>query len=288
MEQRLDDQKTGKPTKANGRPTADATDPDEDLLQWIRIAEMGVNPILAGASVVEAFAKGPSAKVTFPAVTAALASYFRDVEQGDTRRLRAMLLSQALSLQSIYTHLACRSLGADGLPHFRPEFLMMALKAQSASRMCVEALDAMLHPGPTMVVSQTTLTHQHVGQQPGQQGDGRTGNSADELLSAAIYATLDNGSAKATSSIDPNLAAMGTFNRAKKPRREDAKLPEQLQARRTILRLAGDGQAAGGCAEGMPGIRTKMPGPQPGGLKVSGDEAERLDRMIAGLPAPKI
>jgi hypothetical protein len=78
---------------------------------------------------------------------------------GDLDRPEAMLMAQAVTLDSMFNNLACRAAGSQDLA--RMEVLMrMALKAQNQSRMTLETLAAVKNP-PVVFAKQANIAHGH-------------------------------------------------------------------------------------------------------------------------------
>lgn len=266
-------------------------DLDQALADRIALAEVAINPFLPSAKIAAAFARGASGQADCAAIAVALSQNFRDIAAGDMRRPEAMLYSQAVALQTIFALLAQRAMGTNCVPRCNEPTLALALKCQAQSRATLETLGELVNPRSATFVQQANVAGQQLVQNmsTARADQGKISTPSNQLLSEDNNReTLEPGRTKPAIEIDPQLAAVAQEHRADNHRRQGPQLPEQLQARRAIRRLAGDGQAAGHGSAGVPAIHPGMPGTQPGGLKVSGDEAERLDRLISELPAPKI
>ncbi len=69
------------------------------------------------------------------------------VLDGNMRPAEAMLYGQAMTLQTIFTNLACRAQANDGLKQFQVN-MTLALKAQAQCRSTIEALALVKNPMP--------------------------------------------------------------------------------------------------------------------------------------------
>jgi hypothetical protein len=85
------------------------------------------------------------------------------VNDGDLSTAEAMLMSQAMGLQSLYVRLVERSMSQELLPHFET-FMRLALKAQAQSRLALEALAA-LKNGPAIMARNAQVNVAHGPQQ---------------------------------------------------------------------------------------------------------------------------
>jgi hypothetical protein len=149
-----------------------------------------------------------------------------DLWAGDMKRAEAMLYAQAHALQAIFVNLARRAACQDHLKQWEA-YLRMALKTQNQCRMTLETLAAIKNP-PVVIARQANINNG--GQQQVNNGppDGRLAGAPEpapsragdshsaqtELLEAHHGQGLDPGAAGTSGGADPQLAAVGTIDRA--------------------------------------------------------------------------
>lgn len=95
------------------------------------------------------------------------------VQGGDMTHVEAMLMSQALTLETIFTHLSRRAAAQEHLRHFAAH-LGLALKAQAQCRATLEALAEVKHPRAVAFVKQANIAsgHQQVNNAAAARGQG--------------------------------------------------------------------------------------------------------------------
>lgn len=79
------------------------------------------------------------------------------VNTGDMRRLEAMLVSQAVALESLFTRLTERAMAHAQIPGFETN-MRMALRAQNQCRATIEALVSLKNP-PVLFAKQANIAH---------------------------------------------------------------------------------------------------------------------------------
>ena len=79
------------------------------------------------------------------------------IQDGDMRPVEGMLYRQAKTLETMFTSLARRASGNDGLKQFQVN-LTLALKAQAQCRSTLEALAEIKNPRPVQFVKQANMT----------------------------------------------------------------------------------------------------------------------------------
>lgn len=79
------------------------------------------------------------------------------VNAGEMHRLEGMLVSQAIALESLFTHLAERAMAHAQIPGFEAN-MRMALRAQNQSRATIEALVNLKNP-PIVFAKQANIAH---------------------------------------------------------------------------------------------------------------------------------
>ncbi len=134
------------------------------------------------------------------------------VNRNDLSQAEAMLMNQATALQTLFARMAERATGAEYMPNFEI-FMRVALKAQSQCRATLEALAAIKNP-PIVYAKQANVT---TGPQQINNGITRTGKSqiqSIELLEQSNGNYLDTRAQTAPARVNPDLATVGTINRA--------------------------------------------------------------------------
>ena len=140
------------------------------------------------------------------------------VNKNDMSGVEAMLISQAVALQSIFANLANRAALNAG-EHLRAfeTYMKLALRAQSQSRATLETLSAIKNP-PVVYAKQANLTtgpqqvNNYSRTQENEIERTQVSEEAHELLPDARAPSLEGGN-------DQTLETLGEVHRAKKPRR---------------------------------------------------------------------
>lgn len=109
------------------------------------------------------------------------------VHNGDMQPVEAMLIGQAMTLETIFTSLARRATSQEYLKQFQA-YLSLALKAQAQCRATLEALAEIKNPRPVLIAKQANVANgpQQVnnGMQPAQQAGSVKGGGRAESLPA--------------------------------------------------------------------------------------------------------
>jgi hypothetical protein len=159
----------------------------------------------------------------------------RRVTTGDLSGAEAMLMAQAVTLNTIFVTLARRAQGNEHVSPFQVN-LRLALKAQGQCRATIEALA--LIRNPPVFAKQANITNG-----PQQVNNGPVVNESPSLARAGNLESEPNkllevdrermdGSAKgATEDRDPALAALGTIDRANNSGREGALIAQRVSRR---------------------------------------------------------
>lgn len=178
------------------------------------MAKMALSPSANAAAVADEYLKGPFGAQDIGSLFDALSASVKDVWEGDTKRIEAMLFAQATALQTIFTSLARRANSQQYLRNLET-FLRLALKAQTQCRATLETLAAIKNP-PTVFARQANIAHgpQQVNNgvlRPERAGAhaGESETAKTELLGASDGERLDTGTTSATIRRDPALATMG-------------------------------------------------------------------------------
>ena len=155
------------------------------------------------------------------------------MKKGDLGRAEALLVAQAHTLDSIFNELAQRAaLNLGKCMNAADIYLRLALKAQTQCRATLETLAEIKNPRPTAFIKQQNVgVNQQVNNNDVALNNPRAHAQAHE---ESVIPTnklleqnpngwqtngLDTGTASATSSIDRELEAVGTVDRAEEPPR---------------------------------------------------------------------
>lgn len=172
---------TAKAKKAT--PTPPATTPDKRTL---KPHELVLSPTIQSAVAIEAWSKF-AGTVDLAELVDDLRERVKKVQGGDMQPVEAMLMGQAMTLETIFTSLARRATSQEYLKQFQA-YLGMALKAQAQCRATLEALAEIKNPRPVAFVKQANISggHQQVnnGMQPAQQAGSVQGAGGAESLPA--------------------------------------------------------------------------------------------------------
>ncbi|MDR6536973.1 hypothetical protein J2739_002746 [Variovorax soli] len=144
------------------------------------------------------------------------------VKAGDMSDLEAMLVGQAIALQTISSNLAARAQEQSAQRNLEA-FLGLALKAQAQSRSTIQALVELKYP--RQVVYAKNVGNVNNGQQQINTGlalaqAGKTEPPQNKLLESSNGEWMDTRTAGKAGRVDPVLAAVGQVNRAAKRRRK--------------------------------------------------------------------
>ena len=196
--------------------------PDSILESKIK-AEMAIMPSVNSAAVVEAFQLSVMGKGSdLLSLIKGLENTFIDVQKTDQKYLEAMLVGQAIALQTIFTSLARRASAQDKLLQYQT-YLNLALKAQAQSRATISALGDMKSPCHQTYVQQTNLSTgpQHVNNVINSSLQGtKAKNTPNQLSEGSNELHKDTKSQGLEVGANSSLETLGTIDRAKVPRRK--------------------------------------------------------------------
>ncbi len=156
-------------TKAKkATPTPPATTPDKRTLEP---HELVLSPTIQSAVGIHAWGKF-AGEVDLAKLLADLRTSVEKVQDGDMQPVEAMLMGQAMTLETIFTSLARRATSQEYLKQIQT-FLGLALKAQAQCRATLETLAEIKSPRSVAIVKQANISNgpQQVnnGMQPAQQ-----------------------------------------------------------------------------------------------------------------------
>jgi len=121
--------------------------------------QLALSSELQAAAVMQGFQKNVmGGDVDLEALVKGIIETTNQVNDDDLHRLESMLVSQATSLQSIFTDLASKAQAQTYLKHFET-YLGLALKAQAQSRATITALGELKNPRHATFVKQANIAH---------------------------------------------------------------------------------------------------------------------------------
>ena len=168
--------------------------------------QLALSSELQAAAVMQGFQKNVmGGDVDLEALVKGIIETTNQVNDDDLHRLESMLVSQATSLQSIFTDLARKAQAQTYLKHFET-YLGLALKAQAQSRATITALGELKNPRHATFVKQANIAHgpQQVnnGVMPSEVSSSREKNQKTEQNKL-----LEDGDGKFSIGVDPGKAA---------------------------------------------------------------------------------
>lgn len=129
------------------------------LTQDEKNACMALLPSVNSAAVIHAYQDNVMGKdVDMGVLFNQLEDTFTEIKGGDLHSLEAMLVSQAMALQTIFTCLARKAQSQEHVRNFE-SFLGLALKAQTQSRATISALVDLKYPRQATFVTQANIAH---------------------------------------------------------------------------------------------------------------------------------
>lgn len=201
-------------TKSKKQPAVIDDAPKMGLEQRRAIANL--SSALNAATVIEAYSKSVFGEQQGGLVDlcAELNDSIEKVGDGDMKKCEAMLLSQAVALQSIFTNLSRRAINQDYLKQM-DAYLRLGLKAQAQAVRTIEALAEIKTPRSVAFVKQANIANnQQVNN--GQVSQAGSFDNQQSKLSGASYELLeDTGTQGIASGVNPALETVGESNRAK-------------------------------------------------------------------------
>ena len=125
------------------------------------LAEAMIRPSANAAAVIESFQVNLGGKdVVLERLLPALRADIEKLESGDVSRLEAMLYSQAVALQTIFSSLARRASKQEYMKQYET-YLSFALRAQAQSRATIQAIVELKYPRQVAFVKQANIAHGH-------------------------------------------------------------------------------------------------------------------------------
>ena len=146
---------TNKVPKSAGKPTA----AKPYVMTTAEKARMAVTPSFNGAAVIQAYQGSIMGEdVDLKELIGQLRATSTEVKGGDLHSMKAMLVSQATALQTIFTSLSRRAQDQTSQRNLEA-FLGLAMKAQSQSRATISALVDLKYPRQATFVKQANIAN---------------------------------------------------------------------------------------------------------------------------------
>ena len=212
---------TTKAKKATPTLTPPTPTPDERTL---KPHEVVLSPTIQSAVAIEAWSKF-AGTVDMANLLGDLRERVKKVQGGDMQPVEAMLFGQAMTLETIFTHLARKAVAQEYLKQFQVN-LTLALKAQAQCRSTLEALAEIKNPRPVAFVKQANISGGHQQINNGMNAENRTvpagahpharenTGQQNELLEQQHGNYLDTRAQSTAGGADPHLEAVGAGHRA--------------------------------------------------------------------------
>ena len=177
--------------------------------------EVVLSSNIQNAASMEAWGKFAGA-IDLQELVIGLSEQTKKVQDGDMQPIEGMLYRQAKTLETMFTSLARRAAGNDGLKQFQVN-LTLALKAQAQCRATLEALAEIKNPRSVAFVKQANIANgpQQVNnglREQYAQAHARTEaieSEQNKLLEAQHGNYLDTRAQGAAGRANPNLATVG-------------------------------------------------------------------------------
>jgi hypothetical protein len=148
-----------------------------------------------------------------PDMTEELRAQAKAVQSGDMSRLEAMLISQAIVLEDIFTNTARQAMTQTQLSAMEG-LMRMALRAQNQCRATLETLATIKNP-PAVFVKQANIAHGHQQINNAPTHAGKIENKPNELLQGELeHAHLDTRSQSQASGANSAMATVATLDRS--------------------------------------------------------------------------
>lgn len=203
------------PCKAPSPPDASTASGDLDR---IAVTQGLAGPHLAAARVIRAAERtsGYADHIDLGELVPCLQEQIQAVNRGDMKQVEAMLMLQAIGLQTLSARLIERAMANEHIPGFETN-MRMALRAQNQCRTTLETLAGIKNP-PVVYARQANVTTgpQQVNNGVSVPPHAREIEIKQTQLSEGNHELLpDTGASQAKGRIDPAVAPLGKLHRTK-------------------------------------------------------------------------
>jgi hypothetical protein len=173
--------------------------------QAASMAHVMASPSLNAARLQLAF--NPNQGLELVACLEEMRKQCADLKKGDTARIEYMLLTQAHSLQAMFTYYANKSASAEYLNHLKIHSTI-ALKAQNQCRQTLAVLAEMKNPKRAVFIkNQATNQQVNLHSKP-EIPEINSSNPSNELISGEAHETVDSRGEEETSATNPQMATV--------------------------------------------------------------------------------
>lgn len=179
--------------------------------------KFALDPKTLGAYVVDANVSTISIQMDFEFAREVIGRGIEEIKKGDLSNLEAMLYSQAVALNMMFTDLSRR---ANIQKNFdiKASITSLALKSQNQSKNTIQTLINLKQPSQTSFIKQQTNVangHQQINNGVGQSSPEKILNEPIELLEINHGKRLDRGAKAKTKRVNSDLEALGEVHRGK-------------------------------------------------------------------------
>jgi len=199
------------------------------------LATFALHPVMNAAGVIQTYAKAPFHEQDLGELITVLKASIANVNAGDMKECEAMLMGQAIALQSIFTHMSRRALGQEYQRHTEA-FFSMALKAQNQSRMTLETLNELKNPRQATFVKsgQTNIANgpQQVNNQRISRTRKKSKSGPNKLLEETHGKRLDSRASASPKFDDPSVATVEAIDGTTDTGRQGGSRAERVQGRK--------------------------------------------------------
>jgi len=188
--------------------------------------KFALDPKTLGAYVVDAYTSTISTQMDVEFAREVIGKGIEEIKKGDLSNLEAMLYSQAVALNMMFSDLSRR---ANIQTNFdiKASITSLALKTQNQSRNTIQTLINLKQPTQTSFIKQQTNVangHQQINNGVGQSSPEKILNQPNELLEVNHGKRLDRGAKATAKGVNSDLEALGEVHRGKDtPRKSKVK-----------------------------------------------------------------
>ena len=181
---------------------------------WRNLAEVAIAPEFSAHRVISASEgdSGLNNQIDVPELLSVLRERAESASVGDIKHTEAMLINQAVALQSLFARLTEKAMAAEYMKTFET-YMRLALRAQSQCRSTLETLSSIKNP-PIVYAKQANIAQGH--QQVNNFEETQEIENEPHQLSEVENELCKNGrTPRITQTNDPALETLGEINRSK-------------------------------------------------------------------------
>jgi len=196
-------------TKTPSKPTASADKAKPAEIPKSELAKLTTSPLVAGFRLLQATNSTHHwwAATDFGGICTDLRSQITAVNGGDLSHAEGMLITQAISLQSLFVNLTEKSMEQDQMSNIEG-LMKLALRSQNQCRATLETLAAIKNP-TTVFTKQANFSQGHQQINNGTTARVEKDIQPNELLSERQnYAAMDSGRESAAIGINTAMATV--------------------------------------------------------------------------------